>query len=457
MITPPLVQEPFQHPPRIGQEQFVFVVCQHGAETTLKAHWIEGSSPFRLAFSRPGLLTFKFVGPAGSPPPAPLPATLPEHWLARQTGLGLGQVRGEQAEKLVAEALAMAGSDWDAVHIYHRDQHLPGIQGFEPGGTPLTDEIGQIFQRLWPSNQISSPPIEADSAGQAQSSPAEQPLPEQPSLEQATLEAQAEPPATSKPAVRTPPLINQPCELGDRVLDVVLVEVNQWLIGHHTARLRHECWPGGAYPVGQPSEMISRAYLKMAEAVAWSVLPLQAGDDIVELGSAPGGACQRLLDLGLKVTGVDPAEMDPLLVKHERFDHWRSKTSGVRRKLFSKFRWLACDANVAPTYTLEMVEDIVQYPTSRFEGLLLTLKLSSYDLAEQMPSFVARIKSWGFERVVVRQLASNRRECLVVAQRGPGWKRPGRALLMQQTARANAEKRRLRTAKKRALLSDEEE
>ncbi len=445
MITPPLVQEPFQHPPRIGQEQFVFVVCQHGAEPTLKACWIEGSSPFRLAFSRPGLLTFKFVGPAGSPLPAALPSSLPEHWLARQTGLGLGQVRGEQAEKLVAEALAMAGSDWDAVHIYHRDQHLPGIQGFEPGGTPLTDEIGQIFQRLWLSTQSLLSPATLSEANSAEP-PTELPV---------ALEAQ--PPATSKPAPRTPPLVNQPCELGDRVLDIVLVEVDQWLIGHHTARLRHECWPGGAYPVGQPSEMISRAYLKMAEAVAWSGLPLQAGDEVVELGSAPGGACQRLLDLGLKVTGVDPAEMDPLLVKHERFAHWRSKTSGVRRKLFSKFRWLACDANVAPTYTLEMVEDIVQYPTSRFEGLLLTLKLSSYDLAEHMPSFVARIKSWGFERVVVRQLASNRRECLVVAQRGPGWKRPGRALLMQQTAWANAEKRRLRTAKKRALLSDEEE
>ena len=48
----------------------------------------------------------------------------------------------------------------------------------------------------------------------------------------------------------------------------------------------------------------------MDEALQWSRLPVQKGDAVVEIGSAPGGACQRLLEGGLKVTGVDPSEMD---------------------------------------------------------------------------------------------------------------------------------------------------
>ena len=94
--------------------------------------------------------------------------------------------------------------------------------------------------------------------------------------------------------------------------------------------------------------------------------------------------------------------MDPLLLEHPRFEHWRSKSSGVRRKLYSKFRWLAADANVAPNYTLDCVEDIVTYKTSHIAGLLLTLKLSSYDLAAQYgrvpssESAVGGIDAWKF-------------------------------------------------------------
>lgn len=163
--------------------------------------------------------------------------------------------------------------------------------------------------------------------------------------------------------------------------------------------------------------MVSRAYLKIAEALAWSQLPVRPGDKIVEIGSTPGGSCQRLLDVGLDVTGVDPAEMDPLILEHPRFEHWRSKAAGLKRRLFSRFKWLTADANVAPNYTLEVVEDIVTYPTSRFKGLLLTFKLSSYDMLEQVEASAERIRSWGFADVRIRQLASNRRECCVAALR----------------------------------------
>lgn len=293
------------------------------------------------------------------------PVSPPNHWLIRQSGFGIGQLQGRIAEEMVDEALEMAGFEWDAVHVFPRDYSLPGIRGYEPGQSDVSRAIAKIFGvRL----------SHADVSG-------------------------------------------EPCNRGAHVLDVILVEPNHWLIGYHRAEEVHQTWPGGSFPVSLPSEMISRAYLKMAEALAWSRLPIEPGDRFVEIGSSPGGACQRLLDLGLEVTGIDPAEMHPLLVDHPRFEHWRGKSSSIKRKRYAKFRWLAADANVAPNYTLEAVEDIVTYPTSRFQGLILTLKLSNYDLVDQMGHYLERIRGWGFARVEVRQLSFNRRECCVVAAR----------------------------------------
>lgn len=391
MMTPPLVQEPFPSTERIGKEEFVFLVCQQGAETPLKSQLLAAGGPLRLAFSRPGVLTFKLGAED---------AAVPQGWLIRQSGYAFRTIKGANATELVAQALELAGSDWDAVHVFQRDPHLPGMRGFEPGATELTHAVGSLFAKAFE-------------------------------------------------AINQEPSINSICPLGSRVLDILLVEPDQWLIGHHRATERHQCWPGGAYPLPTAAEMVSRAYYKMSEAVAWSDLPIESGDAIVEIGSAPGGSCQRLLDLGLKVTGLDPAEMDPMILEHERFEHWRSKSSAVRRKNFAKFRWLAADANVTPSYTLDAVEDIVNYPTSGFEGLILTLKLTDYSLADDMLAYIQRVRSWGFERVEVRQLATNRREFCLVAQRGAGWKRPSRVAANQQAAKANANKRRARAARKR--------
>ncbi len=98
-MTPHFVQEALATTPRIGQEHFTFLLCQHGVEPTLKARWLGGNSPWRLAFSRPGLLTFKNT--EGDQAAAPIG----DDWMVRLAGLVLGQVKGELAESMVDEAL----------------------------------------------------------------------------------------------------------------------------------------------------------------------------------------------------------------------------------------------------------------------------------------------------------------------------------------------------------------
>lgn len=374
-MHPYSVQDHLAQPAQFFAEDFAFVVCQQGSEATIKQHLLKPASPFRLAFSRPGLVTFKVqsgLTQTSSDVRQNAEGVTIQHPLIRQSGWVLGQVRGKQAEEMAGNALAIAGDNWDGLHVFARDPAVPGDRGFEPGPSPLTAEISDCFQKCW-SSKYSAHQI----------------------------------------------AINQTLPSGKRILDVVLVEPNHWLIGYHEVLKDNiaTAWPGGVYSVELPETAISRAYLKVAEAVAWSQLPIRSGDSIVEVGSAPGGAAQRLLDMGLVVTGIDPAEMDPGLLEHPRFTHWRAKSMAIKRKKYSQFRWLTADANVAPNYTLDSVEDIVTYPTSRFEGLILTLKLADYQLLENLEQYLNRIRSWGFASVWARQLAHNRREICVVAHK----------------------------------------
>ena len=90
----------------------------------------------------------------------------------------------------------------------------------------------------------------------------------------------------------------------------------------------------------------------------------------------------------------------------------------ARRREFRKIRWLTADMNVAPNYTLDAIEAIVTHPKISIRGLLLTLKLPDWELAEEVPQYVERVRSWGYNLVRVRQLVHNRQEiCLAALQR----------------------------------------
>ena len=123
------------------------------------------------------------------------------------------------------------------------------------------------------------------------------------------------------------------------------------------------------YPIELPSDIVSRAYLKIQEALAWSRMPLRAGDLWAEIGSAPGGASQALLNHGLKVIGIDPANMDPSVLANPNFTHWKKRGADIRRREFRKVRYLTADINVAPSYTLDTVEAIVTHPEVKIQGL----------------------------------------------------------------------------------------
>lgn len=377
---------------------FLFATCQVGAEQALKSELARDWPEFRFAYSRPGFLTFKLPPAAGLPDDFELGSVF-----ARAHGFSLGQVRGDDEASLIRDVVRLVGGRrFDRVHVWSRDARPAGERGYLPG--PSTEDA-HVAERL------------AAALGD-----------------------------------RGAPGLLAPAEPGRRVLDCVAIESPwlrsqvrasppatgaslQWWIGYHVASGVTSRQPGGMWPTQLPEHAVSRAYLKLEEALRWSELPLAAGDRCAEIGAAPGGAAQALLDRGLLVMGVDPAEMHPRVLEHPNFTHVRKRGAEVRRREFRKTRWLLADLNVAPQYTLDTVEAIATHPEVRLHGLLLTLKLLDWRLADELPAYLERIRAWGFPAVRARQLQTGRQEVCVAAQLAAPKSRARRASAAGRNAR----------------------
>jgi 23S rRNA (cytidine2498-2'-O)-methyltransferase len=353
-----------------GTPTFFFVTCQIGAEPAVKYEVHRRWPDMHAAYSRPGFLTFKV------PPDHPIHDDFDlESVFARAYAISMGKASGETRQQMAQSVWELCGQrPVRRLHVWERDTAKPGEDGFEPSITPLAAEVhGAIIAAC--------------------------PTPEQ-------LAPGAEDP-------------EKPARHGEHVLDCVLVGPDEWWVGHHKVISVPTRWPGGIVPLELPPHVVSRAWLKMEDALRWSQLPMTPGSRCVEIGSAPGGASQALLDRGLVVIGVDPAEMDPAVLAHPQFTHIRKRASEVRRKEFRKVRWLTADMNVAPNYTLDVVEEVVTHPEVNIRGMLLTLKLFEWKLAEKVPEYLERIRSWGYNEIAARQLPHNRQEIAVAALQRP--------------------------------------
>lgn len=344
---------------------FLFATCQVGAERAVKGELARLWPDFRLAYSRPGFLTFKL----------PAEHELPDDFnlrsvFARSYGFSLGKVRADSDQERIRQMADLLGDrQFDKLHVFERDQAAPGEHGYEPQITAAALAADAAIRQHWPA---AAPPLPSD-----------------------------------KPLAKA----------GQTVLDCVLVEPDEWWIGYHRAAGWASRRPGGMSRLKLPENAVSRAYLKMEEALAWSRLPITPGEVAAELGCAPGGSCQALLRHGLNVIGIDPAAMPEILRAHSHFHHLRKRASDVRRSVFRPVKWLFADMNVAPQYTLDAVESIATSRHVHLRGVLLTLKLLEWDLADEVPAYLARIRAWGFPFARARQLQHNRQEICIAALR----------------------------------------
>ena len=349
--------------------EFLLCACQAGAEGPLRERFAERFPDSRAGAWRKGAVTFRLPPPTAAAAGGPRSAEILDAVVFARTVIhSFGQATGVDATMLAANAAELAGSHaWKRVHCWSRQ--------FTPGPPP---------------------PAVAAAITAARRS----------------LAAACGLPADSEP-VASP---------GELVLDAVLDTPERWWVGWHRAEEPAGCWPGGIYPPAVsalPAGKVSRAWLKLDEAIALFGIPFEPGQQAVELGAAPGGACQRLVEAGLRVVGVDPAVVDPAVAALPGFTHWRMRARDVPLARFAGTDWLVADMNIDPKSSLAALGRVATARGVQLEGIVATLKIPTWSRAAELPAWLAAFRDWGFSPRA-RQLSSSGREICVVARRATG-------------------------------------
>lgn len=335
---------------------FLFCVCQAGAEAAIAAE-LAGTRPdLRRSFARPGLITFKSAAPVSAD------VTL-DSVFTRAFGAAVGPADDPAAALAAVDRFCPEGQPV-RLHVFERDIAKPGDEPPGHAYGPLAAAARARLEQAWSGPH--------------------------------------------------PLLPGERAEPGDWVLDVVVAADEPWWLGFHRHGPDHAPWPGGRIAVEMPPEAPSRAYRKLEEALIWSGAPVRAGDTAVEIGSSPGGASYSLLRRGVRVFGIDPAKMAPVVLDHPNFVHLHRPMSLVTRgDLPTELHWLLLDVNLAPQVALITARRLAAKPRPALLGVLLTLKLDDWKAVHHVPRFLKSVASMGMAETRATQLPSNRMELFV--------------------------------------------
>ncbi|MBW5448170.1 SAM-dependent methyltransferase [Cohnella sp. CFH 77786] len=175
-------------------------------------------------------------------------------------------------------------------------------------------------------------------------------------------------------------------------------------------------WPGGAVRFRREEGLLSRAAFKLLEAERAFKLPLDRFTNALDLGAAPGGWTSVLLERGLKVTAVDPADMDPSLKGHPRLTHLKRNAADLSFPP-GTFDLLVCDMSWDPHRTSRLVTALAPALSAGGSGII-TLKLM-YRKPFQTLRELTEAYAERFEIRKVKQLFHNREEVTMWVRRKP--------------------------------------
>ena len=344
--------------------EFLFALCQRGAEPALKREVTLARPDLRAGYQRPGVVTFR------------CDRSLPvdhhlESVLARVAGLSLGTVPDVAAAAAKVAALEEKPA---RLHVIERDL-------FRPDEVPPAHPLGALAKETEAALRAALPGAFPDDA-------------------------------TAK--------------TGDLVLDVIVAPGDPILLGVHRHAEGRSPHPGGRYVYEVPAEAPSRAYRKTEEAIAAFELPVRAGDVAVELGAAPGGGVLALLRRGVTVFAVDPAALDERVLAFagpggaKAVALKKTMDAVERADLTAPVQWLLMDVNLAPQVALRQAARVASLCKGSLLGVVLTLKLNDWKFLDQLESFLATARDMGIVGPDARQLPAHRQEIVLAGLTAKG-------------------------------------
>lgn len=174
-------------------------------------------------------------------------------------------------------------------------------------------------------------------------------------------------------------------------------------------------WPGGRIRLAAHPQAISRAELKLEEAIALFDLALPTVGPVVDLGSAPGGWTALLRRDGLEVIAVDPGRLASELTADPGVTHVRQTAGRFLASWSGTATLIVNDMRMPPERSAATM--VVAAPHLAPGGLgILTLKLGIRSASESVRRALA-ILAEEYEILAARQLFHNRSEVTVALRR----------------------------------------
>ena len=207
-----------------------------------------------------------------------------------------------------------------------------------------------------------------------------------------------------------------------RLVVSLLCTTEKAYIGISTTEENLSDWPGGMRHFAQTPEQISRAEFKLLEALEVFGVSLPAHGRALDLGAAPGGWTRLLLDAGLYVVAVDPARLDPRLVRRPHLEHYHGYAETYLEESTKQHRNFAVITNDMRIDAREAARLLVwAQRLLQADGFVIsTLKLPhatrEIDPLKTLKEALSTLNK-RYAIVQARQLFHNRQEVTVIAAR----------------------------------------
>ncbi|MBK7864133.1 MAG: 23S rRNA (cytidine(2498)-2'-O)-methyltransferase RlmM [Archangiaceae bacterium] len=158
------------------------------------------------------------------------------------------------------------------------------------------------------------------------------------------------------------------------------------------------------------ADTLSRAALKLDEALEWVGDGPGAKEVCVDLGAAPGGWSQRLLARGARVIAVDPAQ---LKLAHKKLTHVQD--SAFRYQPEEPVDWLFCDMAWRPLEVAQLLGKWARHGWAI--RVVANIKLPMKDKWPMLARVRSTMEEGGWRNLKMRQLYHDRDEVTVAASR----------------------------------------
>lgn len=200
----------------------------------------------------------------------------------------------------------------------------------------------------------------------------------------------------------------------------ILCTMQKGYLGISSAEENLSNWPGGARHFAHTAEEISRAEFKLLEALEVFGLTLPSRGRALDLGAAPGGWTRLLLESGLHVVAVDPANLDTRLRKHPHLDHYHGYAENYLEEALRKHYKFDAIVNDMRMDAREAARLLASASSClRPDGLVVSVFKLPHATDEINPlatlSSALNILSSRYDTIQARQLFHNRQEVTVVA------------------------------------------